>query len=158
MQSEIAKQHITSAGTVERENTFPRSTITYDVYECDHCDEEFKVRSNHDKYVLYRRVMDHLEDEHPEALERDEYRNEAAFHEWADRIDRNVEEPRVPGDPLVVRWSEMKLVQLHPDGTVTLEAYKTLGDEDARVEGNRLVVASSWGRESYVSDRAFPIR
>lgn len=158
-QRRIADQHITREGYKEYDRRNPRK-VRYNVYECEHCDKQFTVEEGVIRSNMDRRVIDHLKDEHPGQLEREPYPNEDVFQEWAESIGERVEEPRVPGDALMVRWNEMAYVYLENDGTIHLEANRVLGGgqngHEVSLEGERLVVRRH-RKAGYVSRDAFPV-
>lgn len=166
MNRQNALRHASKTGSKEVGRLTNDPTVRYDEYECDHCGHEFSKRAMQADHGLARKVEKHLREEHPEVLERPEYENEDVFREWAEAVDRNVEEPREleweRGEPLVVRLGERKLVKLHPGGEITLEAWDALGgsndSHEVRLEGeDRLTVRTDRGNR-YVSGTAFPVK
>lgn len=149
------KNHITQVGTSEVEGVDRSGIKSYTLYECDYCEHEFRLQEPHDKSILYKKVKTHIQDEHPEVLERDEYPNEQQFKKWADKVNAHLDKNVDPGEPLVAHASEMDIVQLHPDGMITIQANRVLGgrDNDVHVSGDRLYVDG----EDYISRKTFPV-
>lgn len=161
MRRSAVKDHIERVESREIESPFPGGrSKQYDVFQCKHCEKEFRTEAGTDRGSMYSYAGMHLEDEHPNELEREPYPNEAVFREWADANGHNVIDPHESGASLVVSYGDGRQVELYPDGEIVLKAWSHLGGandgDEVRLMGKRLVVDTNrgWG---YVSNRAFPL-
>ena len=152
-------EHANSKGWTTLEHT----TNKYRVYECNHCDEQFKHREDSigSRGTMIDSINTHMEEKHPEELGRDRYPNEDVFRQWADEIGVSVIEPVESGDALVAKLGGGKEVKLFEHGEIVLTQFRHLGNAQAddatvSIEGNRLVVSRNDDKQ-YVSPSAYPI-
>lgn len=152
--------HATAEGWASPDHT----TNKYRLYECNHCDEQFRHREDSigSRGTMIDNINQHMEAEHPNVLGRDPYQNEEVFREWADKIGANVFDPIDDGDAVIAKISAGKEVKLFEHGEIVLTQFTHLGDaetDDATVsiEGNRLVVSHNDDKQ-YVSPSAFPVK